>query len=175
MDAFHFDRVTRTVSTVLSRRTFARVLSLGAIALPGLSDAKRTRKKKRCKRNKKKCGKRCFPRANCCNSADCAAGELCIGGQCVIGAADCPAAANSCQTVVNCTDNPACLCFQRLEGGVRCVQLSTGACDQCATDADCATLGFPPGSSCIQDDGPGCTTCAADDRGLCALPCGDVP
>jgi hypothetical protein len=45
MDAPRFDALTRTVSILRSRRTLAGVLGLGALALPGLADAKKTRNK----------------------------------------------------------------------------------------------------------------------------------
>ena len=92
------------------------------------------------------------------------------------GAAECPAGADSCATTtITCAEDDQCACHQRLEGGVRCVQftLNQGECDQCATDADCRKLGFPPGSSCIKDDGAECS-CEADDRGFCGEPCGFV-
>jgi hypothetical protein len=57
MDAFHIVRLTRVVSTVLSRRAVAGALGLGALALPSLADAKKHKKK--CTVGKKTRGKTC--------------------------------------------------------------------------------------------------------------------
>lgn len=51
MDTDRFDWLTRSLSTMLTRRALAGGLGLGALALPHLSDAKKTRKRKK---NKKK-------------------------------------------------------------------------------------------------------------------------
>ena len=186
MDSERFDRLTRAFA-LPSRRQLIGVAS-GLLALPavvGPEGAEAKRKKTKCKDGQKHCGskRKCFDlqtnRKHCgsCGIA-CAAGETCLGGQCVVvGPADCPADADSCSAtdVVPCTDNPDCGCYQRLEGGVRCVQftLPIGACDQCETDGDCIALGFPQGSSCIKDDGPSCL-CLADSQGYCGEPCGFV-
>jgi hypothetical protein len=50
VETARFDHLTRVVSTVLSRRAVAGDLGHGALALPGLADAK-----KKCKKRKKTC------------------------------------------------------------------------------------------------------------------------
>lgn len=87
MDAIHFDRLARSLTT-RSRRGFSRALagitSAGGLAiLPGLAAGKKkgNKKKKKCK-GKKKCGKRCIPKSACCSDTDCAEGESCCSGQC---------------------------------------------------------------------------------------------
>lgn len=45
MDSDRFDGLTRTVSTLLTRRTLATALGLGALGLPGLAQAKKRKKK----------------------------------------------------------------------------------------------------------------------------------
>jgi hypothetical protein len=187
MDPTHFERFARLLGAAPSRRQIAALLGNGlAAALLGRDPKgvaarkhnKHKQHKKKCRHGKKNCGRQCIPKSDCCRNGDCASGNVCIDGRCVIGSADCPADADSCSATgtVPCTDNHDCNCFQRLEGGVRCVQPSVqpGACDQCETDADCLDLGFPPGSTCFRDDGPNCT-CDADQRGVCAAPCGSVP
>jgi hypothetical protein len=186
MDAKRFDQLTRLLTLSSRRRVLGAIGGLSALpALFGTELAVAKRKKKRCKRGQVHCGskRKCFDlqsdRKHCGScSTTCNSGDLCIDGECVVGPGDCPANADSCSETdtVPCNDNPDCSCYQRLEGGVRCVQflLPIGECDQCETDADCVALGFPVGSSCIKDDGPSCT-CLADNRGYCGEPCGFVP
>jgi hypothetical protein len=187
MDVSRFDRLTRLLAAG-SRRQIVGFLGgvITSQAAIRLDDTKAKKKKKKCKHGEKHCGskRKCFDLQSdpkhCGNCGTvCGVGEACVLGQCVIvGPGDCPGTADSCDAggTVGCGDNSDCSCFQRLEGGVRCVQflLPFGACDQCETDADCVDLGFPPDSSCIKDDGPTCE-CLADDKGFCGEPCGFVP
>jgi hypothetical protein len=125
MDATLFDRLTRGLMAAPSRR---RVLcGLGALAVPGLADARKKRKKhkKKCKGGKKKCGKKCIPQANCCLPGDCAADELCSGGVCV--ALDC-GAGGPCRVFVTSTTSTGSL------GGL------AGADAKCQTRAVAAGL-----------------------------------
>jgi hypothetical protein len=160
VDATRFDRVAEFLGATGSRRTALGLALGGLLGGPGLGDVQAGRRKKRC-------------RKECCRNRDCGSGEICAGGRCVVGRGDCPAGADECRDETTCAGDLQCSCFQRLEGGTRCVQftLENGACDQCETDADCRALGFPPGSSCIRDDGPDCS-CKADNKGFCAEPCG---
>jgi hypothetical protein len=91
MDASRFDFLTRSLAAH-SRRHVSRALAglgfagmLGAAsALPAVAGKRRKRK---CKGNTKKCGKRCIPRANCCSDKGCdsSLGLICVDGQCVCG------------------------------------------------------------------------------------------
>jgi len=69
-----FDGWTRAVATLLSRRTLAGVLAFGALALPGLTEAKkkhRRKKKKKIKRNQFGCvnvGNFCKHNSQCCSN-----------------------------------------------------------------------------------------------------------
>ncbi|HEU5430627.1 MAG TPA: hypothetical protein VFU81_03140, partial [Thermomicrobiales bacterium] len=66
-----------------------------------------------------------------------------------------------------------CICNTRLQGGTRCgVFGNKSACDQCLNDGDCTAIGFPPGSSCVQDFGGTCLACGNNTLGICLLPCG---
>ena len=52
MDSARFDRLARTITSVLTRRTLASALGLGALGASGLAEAKKKhKKKKKVKRN----------------------------------------------------------------------------------------------------------------------------
>jgi hypothetical protein len=171
MDAGRFDGLARSLARLRTRRAAVR-FAAGALAALGVTKADATdaapRGKKKCKHGRTPCGNTCCPK-----------GKICAGKNCVTGQANCPNGADSCSATdtVACTNDTNCACYHRLEGGTRCVQflLPIGACDQCKTDADCVALGFPPGSSCIQDFGVNCTTCNDNKKGYCGEPCGFVP
>src|SRR4051794_8512906 len=73
MDSVRFDGLARSVSTMLSRRTLASALGLGALALPGLAEAKKKhhhKKKKKVKFNDFGCvdvGRFCKNNDQCCS------------------------------------------------------------------------------------------------------------
>jgi hypothetical protein len=165
-----FDAVARSLAPSHSRRAIIGIAAGAMTVLVGSGsigvDA-RQRAKKKCKAGEKKCKNKC-----------CKRGDICAKGVCVTGKADCANNDDACETggasvLCNCGQKMG-LCFQRLQGGVRCsIELGgkTG-CDQCRIDADCHALGFPPGSSCVKDSGPFCPLCsAADARGKCVAPC----
>src|SRR5690349_7394232 len=165
MDADRFDAAVRTFSPVRSRRA-ALGLAAGALAALGLSHAADTQAKSRRKMPKKKCKK----------AADCKSGQNCAKGKCVTEQGTCAAGADTCAGVGNpfCHDpsgKHTCICLTRLEGGTRCGVYGNGSgYDQCETDADCLSLGFPPGSSCTQDFGPECGVCQNNNKVSCVLP-----
>jgi hypothetical protein len=166
MDPDRFDAVARLLAPTRSRRA-ALGLAAGAVAALGLGGSlpvdarKKKKKKKKCKADK-----------------DCKSGQICAKGKCVTGQGTCAAGADTCAGVGNpfCFDASGkheCICLTRLEGGTRCGVYGNGSgCDQCETDADCLSLGFPPGSSCTQDFGPECGVCQNNNKGSCVLPCG---
>jgi hypothetical protein len=170
MDADRFDALVRSLSPVRSRRA---VLSLaaGAVATLGLADSPvraAHHRKKTCPPGQKKCKKKC-----------CKSGEVCANGKCVTGQGACATGSDSCAGTGTtfCKDasgQHTCLCFARLQGGTRCGILSgaRSACDQCLNDDDCRALGFPRGSSCVQDFGTQCPLCDNNTLGQCILPCG---
>lgn len=195
VDEHRFDQWARSLSSRRSVTTALAAGTLGAMLTrfgedaaaarcinPGRKCNREDNKKDDCcggakcrgRRGSQKC--RCPGSREACGRLCCAKGDICAGGTCVTGRADCPAGADTCVSEVDCGDNPDCECFQRFEGGTRCVQflLPGGACDQCANDADCRTLGYPPGSSCIRAFGAACE-CESDDLGYCSEPCGFVP
>jgi len=169
MDATQLDGWIRSLTKQAPRRTVLGLLGgslVSLLARLGEEPAAAKHRKPRCKNGKTKCGKKC-----------CAKGQTCIGGACVVQEGTCAAAADSCSvtSTVPCNHNPECSCFQRQQGGVRCVQASVlTACNQCMTDRDCRKLGFPSGSSCIRVDGPTCH-CPVGEARQCVEPCGFVP
>jgi hypothetical protein len=177
-----FDSLTRIVSTVLSRRTVAGVLSVGALALPGLTDAKKKHKHKK----KKKVKFNDFGCVNvgnfCKNSGQCCSG-ICQGKK---GKKKCQAHDQStCQTGQNlgecggsanvtCTSTAgtAGVCLTTTGQGEFCAD--EAVCFVCATDADCRVL-CDTNAACIAC--PACvglqpgnvgTVCAFTNIAVCA-------
>lgn len=112
MDANHFDNVARALASG-SRRRFGQALgwlALGgsaAFLLPGPEGEAKRKKKKKCKRGTKKCGKKCIPATQCCPPFGCGMGAECVNG--------------------------ACRCYPGWKQcGAICIQDH-----QCCTDADC--------------------------------------
>ena len=164
MDPRRFDAVARALSPVRSRRA-ALGLAAGALTAFGLTGAPPVvgakHKKKKCK-----------------SDAKCKSGQICAKGKCVTGQGTCNAGDDACLGIGDpfCFDasgNHQCICNTRLQGGTRCgVFGNASGCDQCQTDADCTALGFPQGSSCVQDFGGTCVACQNNNKGICLLPCG---
>lgn len=170
MDANRFDVVTRSLSKILSRRA-----AWGGVFASGLStvlahwrtdgaDAKK-KKKKKCKGNKQKCGKKCILKteccggcgeqrccdgicADCCDNADCPTGATCEAGFCVCGIGG-----------TNCGDT----CADLITDGANCGSCgnacATGSCVNgtctCLTVDDC-----PEGCGCVEraEGGSACAT-----------------
>jgi hypothetical protein len=135
MDADRFDSLSRSLSTVASRR-FVVGLSLGgaftALPLAG-HDAwgKRKKRKKPCPNGAKRCGCACVPNDACCPA--CTTGFTCLSnGSCGRAcSATCPAECGGCNG--------------NIEGQAFC--LAPGGCenigDDCTSMADC-----PQGYQC---------------------------
>jgi hypothetical protein len=184
MDATRFDRWTRSLIAIGSRRAVTTTLVGGAlsgllmhfggkqaaakcVALGKKCDKKKRReatccegrcksRRCRCRRGRQACGKRC-----------CARGQICDGGQCVTGQGDCPTGADTCAgDLFAC--NGSCNCIQRFGGGTRCGGGLSGFCGACSNDVDCADLG--PGAFCAVSSAPACIPCDAG-LGRCATPC----
>jgi hypothetical protein len=185
MDATGFDSLARRLAVGVTRRRALRWLGAGgvfaALAGPGLEEAAAAK----CRPGKKRCRGRCIPKsrccptkARCCRNTDCPRGGICANRKCVTGRGTCAIGASTCANTGNpfCQDitgQRTCICHQRLQGGTRCgIFGNASTCDQCTTDAQCLNLGFPAGSSCVQDYGPDCLACLNDNRGICILPCG---
>jgi hypothetical protein len=178
MDNHHFDQLTRSLTTLVSRRAVAPLTVAGAIRVilgldpdpvaaakcvrPGkkcnpkqrnlarcCGGAKCRRKRCRCPRGRRPCGKRCCPR-----------GQICSGNRCVArSTTTCPAGQTACDA----------LC--------RNLQSDRNACGSCTTTCplpeacvDGACICPHPLTVC---DGE-CVTTAGDARhcGGCNQPCG---
>lgn len=162
MDAKRFDAFTRMLGKALQRRAV-----IGGAAAAGLSaimdhaavedtTAKNRKKKKKCKGGKKKCGKKCIPKASCCIDPDCGVNERCASGACesCLGQGTtctddaecctgiCDTYTNKCQQVrVSCENGEACpngRCCD--EFGKQCLYVT-------ATQGECIPDG-EPGVSC---------------------------
>lgn len=152
MDRLRFDNLTRSVSLLLSRRTFAGMLSLGVLGLPGLVEAKKKRKKKKkVTFNDFGCvdvGKFCKNSDQCCSGIcqgkkdkrRCAAHDT---GGCQVNQDTCLLVeAPSC-------GQPGANCFLTTGKGSFCGFDILSDCVVCARDADCQAFGFGPGAACV--------------------------
>jgi hypothetical protein len=168
MDTARFDHLTRSVSTLLSRRTLAGALGLSTLTLPSPVDAKKKkRRKNKKKRKKKRCKPACQPGEvcrnrscvcpsglSCSSGACCATGQTCLGGECQA----CPVGIGLCEggTFV-CGTTPGgnpCACSTTSGGGTACIGgaelLRPVYCTPCETNADCEELlGLPGQAVCV--------------------------
>jgi hypothetical protein len=178
MDGFHFDMLTRSLTTAGSRRRALTGLFIGTLALVGAraeETAARNCKKIKNKRKRKKCrakGKRCAPR---CAGKEC--GDDGCGGVCGVactGDAVCqegscfPRSTCSADITSYCTPpfgascgaGATCFCARSAEGNVLCLldedEACLGSASLCETSAAC-----PPGEACV--DFSGC--CVGDPAG----------
>jgi hypothetical protein len=174
LELSRFDRWTRTVSTVLSRRGLAGALALAATAIPGLAEAKNKKKKrKKIKRNALGCvnvGNLCKNAGQCCSG-------ICTGkkgkkrckahdtGGCQAGDL-CPSDLVACTTSTG--DAGAC----RRTTGNAGYCAAGGDCFPCTKDADCqGVCGLQ--AACIVicvGCGPSNTACAAPSGDSCDFP-----
>jgi hypothetical protein len=159
MDGTRFDSLTRTLGALADRRATVRALSgaaIGVFAPSSGADAKK--KKKKCKRGQKKCGKTCCPLGQFCRSGKCSicppplfvcpiggCAETLCGGQCCAvretcvdnQCAPCPDQVNSCGVDAPRCNNGSGFCATSVEGGTFCVSAAP-VCSPCASNDDCA-------------------------------------
>jgi hypothetical protein len=164
MEATHFDRLTRSLTTYSSRRRLvgclaATAFGLATFRIPGLTVAKKRRKSKKAKKlqlNEFRCvdvGKPCRGNdANCCSG-------ICQGKKPKKGKKDnsrCVAHdTGGCQA-----DQDVCLSLQEIPCGTNgnclrttgkasfCGDFENSACVACTKDADCET-DFGAGAACV--------------------------
>jgi hypothetical protein len=179
LDTARFDHLTRTVSTLLSRRTLAGALGLGVLGIPGLVDAKKNRKKnkKKVKFNDFECvdvGKFCKNGGQCCSG-------ICQGKK---GKKTCKGHDQStCQALPDpvCTEGVA-LCMTSTGEAGSCLTTTgnagycqaDGQCFACTKDADCvpfcgseAACIFCGDDTCTEVGGTACVGVSPDS---CAFP-----
>jgi hypothetical protein len=161
MDSDRFNDLTRSISTLLSRRSYAAALGMSASALPGLVAAKKHHIHKHKKHHPppgcvpdcqhKDCGE-----DGCGGSCgDCPEGRSCQQGVCV-----CPSGQRDCQgaciPVGRCCDDSECPTGAACCGEV-CVDVThdTTHCGSC--DVTCPPEQICAGARCCQGRGSGCT------------------
>ncbi len=185
MHDVRFDAVIRSLRVITRRNAINGLLGVGTVALLsrlGVDDtvaSKKRRRRKRCKGNTRRCGRKCIPRANCCNDGDCSDITVCRNGSCV-----CPVAGQAvCDEVcidatgdaANCGDcdfacasgecvNGACIC----ESAIECAGLC--ACGARLEGGSVCFAGGNNGIPCDDDDDcPFRSLCF--DNGVCSIPC----
>lgn len=173
MELDRFDALTRHIFISLTRRGLLGTLLGSGVAVAGVAGTglltaearKRKRKQKTCKRGKKRCGKRCIPRGDCCKDAECGNGGTCDGGACLClgetslcggtcvdlatDGANCGTCGNACDTggcvhgactCIDASDCNGCVCALGIEGETACAGGLTA--DACATDEECPFRSF---------------------------------
>lgn len=176
MDTDRFDHLTRSISTLLSRRTLASALGLGALALPSLVGARKKKRKK-----KKTVTFNDFGCVNvggfCKNSDQCCSG-ICQGKKdkktCQAHDADVCTGQDGCigdlQPCTTAAGTPS-LCVLTTGNAGYCQ--SNAFCFDCTRDADCVPF-CGTGAACIVcaeclEEGPQ-TACASTDLDGCQPP-----
>jgi hypothetical protein len=157
MDRTRVDGLTRSVSTMLSRRTLAGALGMGALALPGLTDAKKKHKhEKKHKVELNDFG--CVDVGTFCKNDDQCCSGVCQGKK---GKGTCQSHDQStCQpgqdicagTEVDCTTESGDRGECAITTGKSPYCETSGDCFNCAKDADCVPF-------C--GEGAACTVCAS--------------
>lgn len=176
MDANRFDVLTRSLSTASSRRMALSLTLGGALGLLGLSGAgakKKQQKGKKPKPNTYGClnvGQSCRGRDDLCCSGICEGQQPKKGkrdkSRCVShNAGSCTPERSLCVTggiASVCTPGVTTAVCLTTTGNAGFCATTQGLskevnCQVCGSDADCADMGFPPGSACVILTGVGCT------------------
>ncbi len=183
-------RLTLAWHGVPSRRDVMRALAglglgLGAAHLPDLAAARKKRKHRTRKGKPNEFG--CLSVGQRCTKADQCCSDICQGKK---GKKSCRARGSGtcdqqalafCEVTDSqpaiCNGNDNCRCFRTTAGSSFCAD-STGSnnpgfCVDCTKDADCAALGFPPGSACLPLSNGNCALFGCEMG--CLVPCGFVP
>jgi hypothetical protein len=154
MDDNRFDAFVCSLDIAIPRRgALVGALGTGLAALLtriGIetAEAKKRKRKKKCKGGKKKCGKKCIPKASCCKSADCPSGASCVNGGCV-----CPAGETDCEGT----------CADLATDGANCGSCGNG----CASGEICVARFCLTPCENPSSQNP-LTPCPADPGGFCA-------
>lgn len=182
MDDSAFDRLVRSWSCHTPRRLFLASAVATVVTVSAGDHASVKRKKRKCRKSQKRCGKACLPISQCCTSDDCTAGFACTNGTCACvpqctgrvcgpngcggscgtcsGAADCESVTGQC---VTCT--PQCAgktCGPDGCGGT-CGSCENGTCASgqcvCQFDEPCSLGQCCPNEQACQDGA--CAACPA--------------
>ena len=73
-----------------------------------------------------------------------------------------------------CNNNADCSCIATTAGTSFCADVVGGGCADCARDADCLALGFPPGTACLVIGVGRCSGHCPNGTG-CNPPCATLP
>lgn len=148
MDHQRFDSLLRDAYRSIGSTGTRRGLLTAMAALAFPLGAPAEKKKKKCKKGKKKCGRKCClpnqgcrngkcqcgPKEDACGAVCCPSSQACVNGTC-----GCPEAA--CEAAVDPTDdvNEACFCAEAVGGQFHCfADLFCGTPPQtCSATAEC--------------------------------------
>lgn len=172
MEAERFDRLSRALFTIFSRRGLLTGCVSGLLALCPLNLAiedaaarkkrRKKKKKKKCKGGKKKCGKTCIPKTSCCTDASCGGCETCQNGACVSG----------CQSGQACQDDQCnCTAESCADGcceGTICLTDARECDGECIPQDDCCVDGDCPDDATCED---GVCVCSVADEAVCGESC----
>jgi hypothetical protein len=149
VDRNRFDRLTRSFSTLLSRRSVAGLLGIGALALPNPTVAR----KKHHKHHKHKHKKTHFKGDSRCQGRN----VISADGICIDLEDQAELALATCSAL------QACLCATDANGTPACIVGGGPACETtCLSDDDC-----DPGTLCVELAG----CCHPELARSCAVPC----
>jgi hypothetical protein len=178
VDHLSFDDVTRTLTSLLTRRNALRALagvgfSLGGLRLAEVAGARKKRQRRKKTRKVKPNQFGCLEIGDPCQNADQCCSGICQGKK---GKKRCRA-----HDIGTCDQdrpgycaegNPndaACnggqgACFRTTSGSNICI--NNLDCRECQKDADCVALGYPPGAACVQVSGDlACAELCTDETG----------
>ena len=145
MDRDRFDRLTRALAGPATRRRFGGLLlTLGIGAGAGLDllgvaeTGARKKRRKTCRAARKRCGRKCILKTQCCTAANCGPGGSCQGGSCL-----CPAGKQPCRGT--CIADTSCCTDAECGVGKLCARgvcvVGQGTCpsqaDSCTTSVVC--------------------------------------
>jgi hypothetical protein len=188
VNATSFAVMTRELTSVPARRHVLRGLAgtglvLGIARWPAPADARTRRQRTKATPNACAClgvGQTCQHAAYCCSGI--CEGETDERTCRAHGTGTCDQdGPGLCSTpvpgLIPCNDRDDCACIRTTAGSNFCYDAgaeTSSDCADCQADADCAALGFPPGSACVPfSDGVCAGSCASGMA--CMVPCGDEP
>jgi hypothetical protein len=150
MDAADFDRLTRSISSRVSRRAIVGLIGLAALSDGGLAEARKHHRKKKVKTNEFGCvdvGKFCNHDKQCCSGV--CAGKKGKGKGKAHDQSTCMAGQHVCLgTHVNCTTTNGLPGECITTTGKASYCFVDGRCVACAKDADCVPQ-FGAGAACV--------------------------
>lgn len=184
MEGAQFDNLLRGLATSRRRYIGGLLASAGGWLTPATGESKRKGKKRKPRKGKPNAfgclsvGTICKQPSQCCSG-------VCSGkkgkrrcqavgqGSC---ATDAPGVCHATTPTITICNNAECWCARTTGDSAFCANsVGTVSCDECRTDTDCISRGFPAGSACVPWSGGLCGgPCAG--KAVCLLPCGvDLP